>query len=497
MSRVAPGRNRAGAADRAYSDDVLRVTDTLTGARQPVRPAGGGLLRIYACGPTVYRRAHVGNLRTFLLTDLVRREAEAGHGQTALVVQNITDVGHLVDDSAVDPDGEDKVLAAARAEGKPVAELTAHYETLFHADCAALNILPADAYPRASASIPLMIDLVDRLLAAGHAYRGSDGSVYFDARSYPGYGALSGNRLAALRPGHRQQAGALAAGKRFHADWALWKVAGPRRIMTWDSPWGPGYPGWHVECSAMSLHHLGDTIDVHTGGGDLRFPHHEDERAQSDAAAGRPVVRTWLHGGHVLAAGRKMAKSRGNVVVLEDVVARGHDPLALRLLFLGSRYRQQLDLTWAALDAAGTALRRWRERVARWAETPSAAPSRGHLTAIRAALDDDLDTPGALAALARLAQDPGLPDGAKFETAAAADRVLGLDLVRDVGRAPARGAELPGGAADLLAQRATARSSGDFATADRLREHLGTLGVRVDDSPSGQVWKVGVPADPR
>ncbi len=249
-------------------------------------------------------------------------------------------------------------------------DVARHYEAAFHSDLSLLGIRPAQAYPRASESIGLMLDLIGRLVERGHAYVGEDGSVFYDAASFPTYGALSGNRLDALRPGHRFE-GAVDEAKRFHADWALWKRAGDRRQLVWDSPWGPGFPGWHIECSAMSVHFLGDVIDVHTGGIDLRFPHHEDERAQSDAAVGHEVVRHWVHGEHLLFEGRKMAKSSGNVVLLRDVVARGLDPLALRLAFLGTRYRTQVDLSWDAIAAADRQLTRWRDRVADWAEEPS------------------------------------------------------------------------------------------------------------------------------
>ena len=269
---------------------MLRLTDTRTRSVEQIVPSTPGVLRIYAGGPTVYRDAPVGNLRTFLLTDLIRRTAQL-HGLQVRLVQNITDVGHLQDDTAVDADGEDKLLAQARAENKDPFAIARFYEDAFHRDLAALNVRPADAYPRASECISLMVDLIAKLVEKGHAYVGEDGTVYFDARSVPTYGAISGNRLEDLRAGHGATGESTATGKRFHADWALWKLAAASREMTWDSPWGSGFPGWHVECSAMSLDLLGETIDVHTGGIDLRFPHHEDERAQSDSAVGHEVVK--------------------------------------------------------------------------------------------------------------------------------------------------------------------------------------------------------------
>ena len=467
---------------------MLRLTDTQTKTVREVRPATPGLLRIYACGPTVYRYAHVGNLRTFLLTDLVRRAAEV-RGLRVQVVQNITDVGHLADDSAVDSTGEDKLLTQARLEDKDPFVIARFYEDAFHRDLALLDVRPADAYPRASEWIGAMLELIGRLVEQGSAYVGDDGTVYFDARSYDAYGALSGNRLEDLRAGHRLEAAEVGQGKRFHADWALWKRAGAGREMTWDSPWGVGFPGWHIECSAMSLQLLGEVIDLHTGGIDLRFPHHEDERAQSNCAVGTgaEVVRHWVHGEHLLFEGRKMAKSTGNVVLLSDVVERGHDPLALRLAFLSSRYRQQANLSWDAIAGAARTLDRWRAAVAAWAESPSAAIAQSWADQVLEAVEDDLDTPRALQVLRRLEKALDVPDGAKFETFAWADRLLGLHLVRLVGQAPPVAA-LPDGAQELLDARVAARATKDFAASDRLREELAALGVAVQDTPAGQEW---------
>jgi cysteinyl-tRNA synthetase len=467
---------------------VLRLYDTRTRQVEPVGPDRRGSLRMYSCGPTVYRYAHVGNLRSYLLADLIRRTVERA-GRTVTSCQNVTDVGHLADDSETDPAGEDKVLAQARAEGKGALDVARHYEQAFQADCAALNIRPAEFSPRASESIDLMIDLIGRLIADGHAYQVPSGSVYFAARSVPDYGVLSGNRLTDLRPGHRT-GGAIEPDKRFHADWALWKAAPADRELTWPAPWGTGFPGWHTECSAMSLHYLGEFIDVHTGGMDLRFPHHEDERAQSNSVTGHEVVQHWVHGEHLLFEGRKMAKSTGNVVLLGDLEARGLDPLALRLAFLDHRYRQQMNLTWDTLAAADAAVRRWRDRVAEWANSPSRPMYAQYVGEFTAALDDDLDTPAALRALRSLEKDSEIPPGSKFETFAHLDQVLGLDLARDIGKAPAP-RPLPPGAEELLSARAAARAAADWAAADRIRAELAALGVTVTDTPQGQTWTVG------
>jgi cysteinyl-tRNA synthetase len=466
---------------------VLRLMDTRTRSVEDIVPASPGLLRVYACGPTVYRYAHVGNLRTFLLTDLIRRTALV-HGLRVHLVQNITDVGHLQDDTNIDADGEDKLLAQARAENKDPFAIARFYEDAFHRDLALLGVHPADEYPRASECIDLMLRLISVLVERGFAYVGGDGTVYFSAESFDSYGALSGNKLSELRAGHRADAAELAKGKRFHADWALWKRAGENREMTWDSPWGYGFPGWHIECSAMSLELLGSTIDVHTGGIDLRFPHHEDERAQSNSYAGKEVVTHWVHGEHLLFEGRKMAKSTGNVVLVSDVVARGYDPLALRLAFLGTRYRQQANLSWAEIAGAHKTLSRWRAAVAAWAEEPSKPMCAEVQQGVLEAFSDDLDTPRALQLLRAFEKDDTMPAGCKFETFAWADRLLGLDLARDVGRAPAA---LPAGAAELLELRSAARAGKDFASSDRLRDELAGLGVLVKDTPGGQEWTLG------
>jgi cysteinyl-tRNA synthetase len=491
---------------------VFRLYDTRTRQVEEITPGGGphrgglagGLLRMYSCGPTVYRPAHVGNLRSYLLADLIRRNAEHRHHLTVLTCQNITDVGHLTDDDAVNggpanggaaPNsgaagqaGEDKILAQARAEGRAPLELARFYERAFLADCSALNLRPAEHSPRASEGIGLMTDMISRLIETGHAYPTPDGSVYFNARSFPGYGELSGNRLDDLRPGHRT-GGEIEGHKRFHADWALWKAAPDGGELTWPAPWGTGFPGWHTECSALSLHYLGEFIDIHTGGIDLRFPHHEDERAQSNSVTGHEVVRHWVHGEHLLFEGRKMAKSTGNVVLLSDLVSRGLDPLALRLAFLEHRYRQQVNLTWDTLSAADRTLRRWRELVAEWACSASRPMCAQVTDQIAAALDDDLDTPAALRALRRLEQDRQIPPGSKFESFAHADQLLGLDLAREVGRAPVRPA-LPDGARQRLTARQAARATADWVTADRLRDELAALGVSVSDTAAGQEWTV-------
>ncbi|TDD47129.1 cysteine--tRNA ligase [Nonomuraea terrae] len=458
---------------------MLRIYDTR--ARQVEEIEADRAVRMYTCGPTVYRHAHVGNLRTYVLSDLIRRVLERRRVRV-VACRNITDVGHLVEDPSGDGEGtdEDKVVAQARAEGRSPRELARFYEDAFVADTAALNLRPPEHAPRASETVDLMIELIAQLVERGHAYTVPDGSVFFDVQSFPSYGEISGNRLDALRPAHRIEA--VDPRKRFHADWALWKPGDGE--LTWDAPWGRGFPGWHVECSAMSLRFLGSRFDLHTGGIDLRFPHHEDERAQSNAATGHEVVRHWVHGEHLLFDGRKMAKSTGNVVLLSDVVAAGLDPLAVRLAFLEHRYRQQLNLTWDTLRAADRTVRRWRARVAEWSESPSAPMATAYAERVEAAFDDDLDTPSALRILRELERDESVAPGAKFETFLHLDQVLALDLSSEIGKPKV----LPPGAAESLAARERAREAGDWAASDRLRDELAEMGVRVSDTPEGQIW---------
>lgn len=468
----------------------MRLYDTRVRGVETITPTTPRHLKIYACGPTVYRDAHVGNMRSFLLTDLIARLAHM-HGWTTTVVQNITDVGHMADDTGLggidegQGAGEDRVLRQAASEGSGALAIARKYEAAFHADLAALNVHPADHYPRASDWIPDMIDLIETLIARGNAYVGADGSVFFDARSFPDYGAISGNRLEDLRPGHKFEGGADPA-KRFHADWALWKKAPETRTqLVWQTPWGVGYPGWHTECSAMSLKLLGPSIDIHTGGIDLRFPHHEDERAQSNSATGVDVVRYWVHAEHLLFEGRKMSKSAGNVLLVRDVEQRGLDPLALRLAFMQHRYRQQMNLTWQVIEGADKTLDRWRDKVAHWATIPSAPIPSSYHDAFLAALDEDLDTPQALQVLRDVERDPEITDGSRFEFFAWADAVLGLDLGRTVGQAEKK-SDIDPEIQALLDERAAARVAKDFAESDRIRDELADLGFTVTDTPDGQ-----------
>ena len=449
---------------------MLKLYETRSREVLPIE-GRDGTLKVYCCGPTVYRDAHVGNLRTFLLSDLISRAASLS-GLKVTLIQNITDVGHMANDL------EDKILAQSKSEALDPFTIARKYEERFHLDLQRLNIEPANAYPRASESIGLMISAIQKLIADGFAYVATDGNVYFDAQSFPTYGAISGNRLDSLKPGHRYEYSEDGA-KRFHADWALWKLARDRTEMIWPTPWGDGYPGWHIECSAMSIEYLGKEIDLHVGGIDLRFPHHENERAQSNALTGSETVTHWIHGEHLLFEGRKMSKSAGNVLLLQDIIDRGLDPLAARLAFLENRYRSQMDLTWASLDAAHVTLRRWRMLVQSGPPHAELIPDQDFLAAIYA----DLDTPRALQRLRAVEKNTALTPVEKGAIFRFADRILGLDL----SRIPEK-RELTEMQRQLLNQREIARASKDFAESDRLRTLLEESGLEIQDGPQGQSW---------
>jgi cysteinyl-tRNA synthetase len=427
-------------------------------------------IRMYCCGPTVYRDAHVGNLRTFLLSDLIARVVRL-NGSNPYLIQNITDVGHMSEDFVND----DKMLSQAKLEKIDPFEIARKYEAKFHTDLAALNIQPAAAYPRASESIDMMLELIGRLVDAEFAYVGSDSSVYFSAEKFKTYGAISGNKLDSLKPGHRYEYSDDGA-KHFHADWALWKAAGDRTEMVWDSPWGKGFPGWHIECSAMSLKLLNGHVDIHVGGIDLRFPHHENERAQSNALINEEAVGLWVHGEHLLFEGKKMSKSSGNVVLLNDVIARGIDPLAIRLCFLENKYRSQMDLTWNSIEAANETLKRWRLKMAQWSTDDSIELD----SEIELAFNTDLDT---ARAIIRLREIEKSSHGNKAAVFRYADQVLGLDLER-----PAVERVLSPAMQKLLDERSAARSEKRWADSDHLRLELENLGLEIKDTPEGQTW---------
>ncbi len=451
----------------------VRLYDTLTRTQQELRPIDTGTVRIYSCGPTVYRYVHVGNLRTFMLPDLLRRSLEY-LGYRTHQVMNVTDVGHLTDDTF--DRGEDKMLVSARLENKTTEEIADYYTQAFMEDIRKVNIRPAAAYPHATRYIPQMLELIERLLAGGHAYE-IDGTVYYDIATFPGYGRLSRNTTDKLLTGVR---GDPDPRKRHPGDFTLWKAAGEHRLQVWPSPWGEGFPGWHIECSAMSMSLLGDRFDIHTGGADNVFPHHEAEIAQSEAVTGHRVVGIWMHGGLLMLSGARMAKSAGNFFRITELEDQGFDPLAFRYLALQARYRAPLNFSTEGLAGADRALKQLRERVAEWSREGEAEVDGSWDTRFRAAISDDLDLPRAMALVSELTRS-SLPVRAKAAVLRTWDAVLGLDLGR-----PSMEPPLSEEAAKLLEARERARAAKDFATSDELRDELAALGISVIDTPDGQ-----------
>jgi cysteinyl-tRNA synthetase len=451
----------------------LVLYNTLAHGRAPLTVASADRVRMYTCGPTVYRFVHIGNLRTYLLADWLRRALEL-QGFAVTQIVNITDVGHMRQE-LVDR-GEDKMIAAALKEGRTPAEITAFYTAAFQRDIARLGIQQAAAYPRATDHVPAMIALIERLLAAGCAYV-VDGNVYFSVSAFPTYGALAGGGAEDRLEGVRA---AVDPAKRDPRDFALWKAAEPGRLMQWPSPWGPGFPGWHIECSAMAMQYLGEELDLHTGGVDNIFPHHEDERAQSEAATGRTFVRHWVHGQHLLVDGLKMAKSTGNAYTLDDLAARGFEPLAFRALCLTVHYRQRMNFTFPALRGAQRALSRLRDRVRtttpdlsgwdEWAQTWRAR--------FWAAVNADLNLPAAFGTAWRMLRDTAAPERARAALLLEFDRLLGLDLGAPVGPVPAEVQE-------QIARRETLRRAGRYPEADALRAAVRARGWEVRDTAAG------------
>ncbi len=455
----------------------MRLFNTLSRSVEPFQPLEPGLVRMYSCGPTVYRHAHIGNLRTYLMADWIRRGLEA-QGLSVVHVKNITDVGHMRQEML--ERGEDKVIASALAEGKTPREITDFYEEAFHRDEAKLGILPATHFPRATDHIDGMVRITERLMERGYAYE-VDGNVYFAVTRFPDYGRLSGNTGGDLLEGVRAEADPQ---KRDPRDFTLWKAAEPGRVLFWPSPWGDGFPGWHIECSAMSTRYLGERLDIHTGGVDNVFPHHEGELAQSEGAFGGPFVRTWVHGQHLLADGVKMSKSTANDYTLEDLESRCFDPMAFRYLCLTVRYRSRLNFTFSALRAAQRGLQRLRNRMWEWSAASGAADGVDSDVELwrQAFLDrvnDDLDMPGALALTWAMTRS-GLPDYAKLALLLEFDGVLGLGLAGSV-----ESWSVPEHVSAAQARRSELRARRDYLEADAVRRSVSEDGYILEDASTG------------
>ena len=460
----------------------VRLYNTLTRSVEPFAPAHpDGVARFYTCGLTVYHEAHLGNMRLFLSADLLRRSLEAlGHPVRA--VMNITDVGHMTTDA---DEGEDKMAAAAARENRSPWEIAAHYTDLFLKDMARLNIRPPDVLCKATDHIPEMIVLIERLLAKGLAYSRPSG-IYFDTAAFPAYGRLARLKLDAQEAGARVE---VHPDKKSPYDFALWKLAQPTHIMQWDSPWGRGYPGWHIECSAMSMKYLGETFDIHAGGNDLIPVHHENEIAQSEGATGKPFVRFWMHTGFLQTpAQTKMSKSSGEALTLSGLIQRGFHPLAYRLFSLSAKYRTPLVFSEAALRGSQKALQalwsdvRFLPEAALEGEEPFCA---GYRERFLEALSDDLNLPKAVAELHGLVGEAHRAKAYRiYTTLLEMDRVLGLDLAK-----ARSGKALPEDLLALVREREVARRVRDFARSDALRDELARKGWLLEDTPDGVRWK--------
>ncbi len=464
---------------RVPAASPLRLYNTLGRRKEVFRPLRPPRVLMYSCGPTVYHFSHIGNMRSFVAADVLRRVLEY-NGYQVDHVKNITDVGHLRNEVA--DTGVDRVEEAARGEGKTVDEVVAFYTDAYLQDEARLNVLPPRARPRASQFIAQMIQMIEKLIEQGHAYE-ADGNVYFSVRTFPSYGELSGNRQDDLIAGQRVE---VELDKRDPADFALWKKGDPSRLMNWDSPWGRGFPGWHIECSVMASDLLGPQIDIHTGGIDNLFPHHEDERAQSEAVSGERFVGFWVHGAHLLIADERMAKSLGNTITVAQLAERGIDPLAFRYFLLQAHYRTTLSLTNDSLAAAQTGLSRLIDDVAQLLQEPeSGDEGKGDEVrlAFLEAINDDLSMPSALALVQDLVAG-SLSPVTKLHLVEQFDRVLGLDLLTR-----ARGSvELTEEEQQLIFRRETARRARDWRLSDQLRDELAERGVEVRDGSAGQRW---------
>jgi cysteinyl-tRNA synthetase len=474
----------------------IEFYDTRTRSRRPFAPIEAGHVRMYSCGPTVYGPPHIGNLRSRLFSDLLKRFL-LSEGLRVTHVINITDVGHLVSDA---DEGEDKIEAAARRTGKSALEIADHFTKVWRDDGAAVNCLPPEHNPKATEHIPEQIELAERLQAGGYLYPIKDG-LYFDTSRFPRYAELAHLDLAGQSEGARI---GVTEGKRNPADFAVWKFAeaGVTRLQEWDSPFGRGFPGWHLECSAMAVRYLGQHFDIHTGGIDLASVHHTNEVAQSECGYGvHPWVEFWMHNEFLDMGSEKMSKSKGNVRTLSDLVEKGIDPLAFRYFFLQAHYRQQQTFSDEAIQSAATGYRRL-QAVAKELGVAEVAKSAGPLGAadaaaaepyrarFRAALADDLNAPKAMAVVWEVARTDALSPVARRALLAAFDGVLGLRL------GEVRAAEGETGEQDpridaMLEARQVAKKARNFAEADRIRDALKAEGVEIVDTPVGPKWRRG------
>jgi len=490
------------------SHKVFRLTDTLTGQVKPLETIEAGHLRFYTCGPTVYSYAHIGNFRSFLTSDLIVRTARAS-GLKVTWVSNITDVGHLTDDDLADAQGEDKMERALRSkEGEHfnnVWELSEFYTDAYRVDWQRLNLTSPDIQPKATQHVREQILAVEALIAKGHAYQTPTG-VYFDVDSFPEYGKLSGNTQENLRKAVRDVV--VDDNKREQADFAVWKTD-DHHLMQWFSPYGWGFPGWHIECSVMAMKYLGETLDLHSGGEDNRFPHHECEIAQSESLTGKPFCNHWVHTRFLLVDGEKMSKSKGNFYTVRDLIAKGADPLAIRLALMSTHFTKELNFTEQGLhDASGNIERLRRADAAATAAKESGREGEDALGSVLAdlyeqALDamlSDVNTSVAIAkalegarAILREADSLSVASGESASTFL--DRINDLlGIVRSEYAVEEPCKEEPAVDKDWveakIAERAAAKKAKNFAAADGIRTELDAAGIELRDTPEGTVWSV-------
>ena len=463
----------------------MKLYNTLTRKKEEFRPIKKGKASLYSCGPTVYWFAHIGNLRAYLFADVLRRTLEYSDVKTKFVM-NITDVGHLTDDADA---GEDKMLVAMRREGKSAYDIADFYTQAFYRDLERMNIAFPKKFVKATDHIKEQIKMIQQIEKNGFAYRTSDG-IYFDTSKLHAYGRLSGQKAEEKKAGARVEMGE----KKHPTDFALWKFSPSgrgrgKREMEWDSPWGVGFPGWHIECSAMSIKYLGVPFDIHTGGVDHIAVHHENELAQTEAAEGKLQANVWMHSEFLTVDGGKMSKSLGNLYTLDDLMkprgagsgsaGKGYDPLAFRYLVLGAHYRSKLNFTFEALDAAQNALTKLREAVRDW-EKPN-GECHTYEEKFFGLVNEDLDTAKALALVWQLVDDSAFSTAAKGKTLLKFDEVLGLGLKDYV----AKPLQVPKTVMKLVLEREVARKTKQWAESDRLRDTIAAKGFVVEDTAHG------------
>jgi cysteinyl-tRNA synthetase len=468
------------------STKPIYLYNTLTRSKDLFQPLHPPKVGIYSCGPTVYKDIHIGNFRTFVMTDLLRRMLEY-NGYDVFLVRNITDVGHLQNDT--EERGEDKLEQEARRTGRSAYEIAAYYTERYMKDATELNILPPQLNPKATDHIPEMIAMTEQLIERGLAYT-SDGNVYYDVSHFPNYGALSGNTVENLRAGgHGRPQMEIAEDKDAPEDFALWKHGDETRQMNWPSPWGIGFPGWHIECSAMATKYLGEQFDIHTGGIDLIFPHHEDEIAQSQGANDKPPVRFWVHGEFLDFGNSKMSRSVGNVILVSTLKEQGIDPMAYRYLLLTAHYRTKLNFTDESITAAQNGLNNLREDLAALpaSESPGeqdtwSAEAERVRAAFHEAINNDLEIPTALSITREVARTSKIAPEERRRLLLDFDRVLGLRLDTVQPKAPR---VLSDEVLALVRQRNAARAARNWKLSDQLRDQLKALGFEVRDTPKG------------